>query len=329
MQNAEKFLLVMPDYSDFPKLFIKNLEQLGFRTSLITNGFPDYKYKGTERIVNFYRKTFFKDRSYKRKLIADFQKREFLRIAEELSADFNYILVIRPDVFPISFIKKLKTKTEKFIAYQWDGIEKFPEVKKYVSFFDSFFCFETVPGFDGIKQTTNFYFDFDNFKPTQIQIKRSQPVFYFVGLDWEIRRKKIEKFVTFAINNGFKLDFYLQEFEKNEHKNLNIHYLKNRITFAENIELVKNADLLLDFLDPRQVGLSIRFFEGLYYRKKIITDNVAIRNYDFYHSNNILIIENDDYSAVEEFVKKPYYELPEDIVRKYGFSEWIIRILND
>ena len=154
----------MPDYSDFPELFIRNLEKLGFQTSLITNKIPAYKYRGSERLVNFIRKTFLKDKSYKKKLIAQFEETEYSRITAGLDEMFDYIFVIRPDSFPTSFIEKLKDKTTKYIGYQWDGIEKFPEVKNYFSFFNTFFCFETVPGFSNVKKTTNFYFDFDNYK---------------------------------------------------------------------------------------------------------------------------------------------------------------------
>ena len=57
--RPKKILLVMPDYSDFPELFIRNLEKLGFQTSLTTNKIPAYKYRGSERLVNF-KEDFFK-----------------------------------------------------------------------------------------------------------------------------------------------------------------------------------------------------------------------------------------------------------------------------
>ncbi len=329
MQNSKTFLLVIPDYSDFPILFMKNLERSCFQATLVTDKLPDFKYQGTEKFQNFYRKTFLKDKNFKKDLVAVFRQKEFLKIANNLTQNFDYILVIRPDMFPISFIQKLKQQTSKLIAYQWDGIEKFPKVKAYFSLFDSFFCFENVSGFDNIKKTTNFYFDFDDFDVHQSNLKNISPVFYFVGLDWENRREKIDKFVAFANENSIFLDFYLQEFEKNKNKNPQITYIKNRITFAENIENVKKSDILLDFVDPRQVGLSIRFFEGIYYRKKVITDNLNVKIYDFYHPDNIFVLENDNYDLILEFIKKPYHNLPDEIINKYGFSEWIKNITKD
>lgn len=327
MENPKTFLLVMPDYSDFPELFMRNLEKSGFQASLITDKLPDFIYQGNERIVNFFRKTFLKDKNFKKNLVANFKQNEFLKIANDLNQEFDYILVIRPDEFPISFIEKLRNKTSKLIAYQWDGIEKFPAVKNYFSLFDSFFCFEKV-NVENVKEITNFYFDFDDFQSTQTIQKNTSPIFYFVGLDWENRREKINKFVQFAVESNFSINFYLQEFEKNENKNPNIKYIKTRITFAENLEFVQKSDILVDFVDPRQVGLSIRFFEGMYYKKKVITDNKMVKNYDFYHPNNIFVLEN-NYQDIHDFLKTPYYEISEEIVKKYGFSGWIRKIIKD
>ncbi|WHF51236.1 hypothetical protein QGN23_12465 [Chryseobacterium gotjawalense] len=328
MVTPKTFLLVMPDYSDFSELFMKNLEKSGFQASLITDKIPVFKYKGNQRLLNFFRKTFLKDKNFKKELVANFKQNEFLKLADDLKQNFDYVLVIRPDEFPIPFIEKFRNKTSKLIAYQWDGIEKFPEVKNYFSLFDSFFCFEEVKDVENVKKITNFYFDFDDFKSTQPIQKNMRPVFYFVGLDWENRRKKIDNFVQFAVENNISLNFYLQEFDKNENKNPNITYIKKRISFAENLEFVKKADVLLDFVDPRHDGLSIRFFEGMYYKKKVITDNKMVRNYEFYHPSNILVLEN-NYQDIDEFLKIPYYEISDKIVKKYGFSSWIKKIIKE
>ena len=92
---------------------------------------------------------------------------------------------------------------------------------------------------------------------------------------------------------------------------------------------MKKSDVLVDFLDPRHTGLSIRFFEGLYYKKKVITDNAAVKNYDFYHKDNIFVIENNNYDEIKNFLKTPYDDLPTEIVEKYGFRNWIQEIIKD
>jgi hypothetical protein len=42
---------------------------------------------------------------------------------------FDFALFIRPDYYPIHFIASLRNQCKKMMAYQWDGIHRFPEVK--------------------------------------------------------------------------------------------------------------------------------------------------------------------------------------------------------
>lgn len=327
MTKAKTFLLMMADYSDFPTLFAKNLEKEGFVPYVITDNIPDFKYKNRERYINFLKKTFQKNKEYKKNLVEQHRFLEYSNKINAIGTDLDYVLIIRPDLFPISVIQFLKKKTKKLIAYQWDGINKFPKIKDYFSLFDTFYCFEDVIGIENIRKINNFYFDYDHFDESQNTYNYDSPIFYFVGLDWENRREKINKFIRFTNNNNnYKIKFYIQEFEKNTNKNPSINYIKDRISFTENIELVKKSDILVDFLDPRHSGLSIRFFEGLYYKKKVITDNKMVKQYDFYHPNNIFVLENNNYNHIEDFLKVPYHEMSEEIVKKYGFSHWIKQI---
>lgn len=320
----KKFLLVMPDYSDFPQLFLRNLEKSGFSAKVMTENPTKFRYKGFEKIINFFRKTFLKDKNYKKKLATAYKLKEYHRIIDEIGEKLDYILVIRPDSFPIDVIRKLKEKTSKLIAYQWDGIEKFPEVKKYISFFDTFFCFDTEDEKQHVKPITNFYFDF---APAVYKTyNREKPRLYFVGLFWENREEKINRFIEEISKRNVELAFFIQYTEKSQITNPKITYIKDRITFADNLKNVEKADVLLDFVDPVHNGLSIRFFEALYYKKKVITDNIMVKKCDFYNPNNIFVIENNNYDAIDDFFKIPYHEIPDEIVEKYGFSSWIKRI---
>ncbi|MDR6546843.1 hypothetical protein J2810_002912 [Chryseobacterium rhizosphaerae] len=325
MVKPKTFLLMMPDYSDFPNLFLKNLEQEGFVPFLITDNPSKFKYKGNEKIVNFFQKTFFKNKDYKKKLVEEHKLKEYYRKIDEIEGKLDYSLVIRPDQFPISVIKELKKKTNKLIAYQWDGIEKFPKVKDYFSLFDTFFCFDSEDEKNKIKPITNFYFDC--IPPIYREFNHQKPQLYFVGLYWKNREEKIDRFIEKLSDKNVELNIFIQYYHKNEIKNPKIKYLKNRITFLENLRNVEKADVLLDFVDPVHNGLSIRFFEGMYYKKKVITDNIMVRNYDFYHPNNIFVLESDNYEKIDDFLKIPYQEISEEIVEKYGFSRWIKEII--
>lgn len=50
----------------------------------------------------------------------------------------------------------------------------------------------------------------------------------------------------------------------------------------------------IEIQHPSQKGLTTRAFESLGTKTKLITTNPAIRQYDFYNSNNILIIDRNN-----------------------------------
>ena len=324
MVIPKTFLLLSPDYSDFPQLFLRNLEKEGFSACVITDTPSKFKYQNNERVINFFKKTFLKNKEYKKELIAKHKLKEYFRRIAGIENDLDYVLVIRPDLFPISVIKALKKKTKKLIAYQWDGLEKFPEVKKYFPLFDSFFCFDVEDQENNIKSITNFYFDC--LRPTYKIFNHQKPRLYFVGLYWGNREEKIDRFIEAMSTKDVELSIFIQYYHQAEIKNPKIKYIKNRITFLENLKNVEEAEVLLDFVDPVHNGLSIRFFEAMYYKKKVITDNKMVRTYDFYHPDNIFVID-DNYGEIENFLKIPYCEIPLEIVEKYSFGSWIKRII--
>ncbi|MFP8893009.1 hypothetical protein [Chryseobacterium sp. EZn1] len=323
--KKRKFLLVMPDYSDFPKLFLENLEKEGFEPYLITDNVSGFKYKGCESIKNFFIKNILRNKEYKQYLIQKHFLDELNKNLSAITEELDYVLVIRPDNFPISFIKNLKSKTQRLIAYQWDGIEKFPEIRNYFNLFDIFFCFERVESQPNIQPITNFYFD--HLPSSEKKYNAEKPKLYFVGLYWKSREEKINRFIDEVSGLSIELSIFIQYFQEPETKNDKIQYIQNRISFRENLDLVKSSDILLDFVDPLHNGLSIRFFEGIYYKKKVITDNVTVKKYDFYHPDNIFVVENNNYKNIKQFLKKPYFTLSDDIVKKYGFSNWIKKII--
>ena len=92
--------------------------------------------------------------------------------------------------------------------------------------------------------------------------------------------------------------------------------------YDENIKQLQKSKCLIDIRFDYHQGLSFRFFEALYYKKKLITNNESVKKYDFYNDNNIFITDFENLDGIEEFLNKPYVEIDQKIVEKYGFSNW-------
>lgn len=84
---------------------------------------------------------------------------------------------------------------------------------------------------------------------------------------------------------------------------------------------------VLDSAQAGQLGLTIRVLEALGAKKKLITTNEDIVNYDFYRPENIYVYEGKiDLDNV--FFKSKYVELEEDIYKKYSLQSWLTEIID-
>ena len=77
-----------------------------------------------------------------------------------------------------------------------------------------------------------------------------------------------------------------------------------------------------------QTGLSFRFFEAMALKKKIITNNPTVKDYDFYTPENILVL-NEDFSNIDPaFFQSTYQELAPEIYKKYTIGTWVETVFN-
>ena len=65
----------------------------------------------------------------------------------------------------------------------------------------------------------------------------------------------------------------------------------------------------------------MRTIEMVGLRKKLITTNAEIVNYDFYDSSNICIINRNSPVLDQNFISVPYKELPDSIYQKYSLRQ--------
>ena len=87
---------------------------------------------------------------------------------------------------------------------------------------------------------------------------------------------------------------------------------------------LKKCKIVLDLQRPKQKGLSFRVFESLAFNKKLITLNKEILKYDFYNSQNILVIKDLKHIDIpNSFLKSDYKKVDNKILEKYHISKWV------
>lgn len=324
----KKIIIGVPGVLSLNEELIKNLEYCGYEVLDVSVSL-NYKYtRKYDRIKNFIRKVFFGDKSYKKTLRLKKNRTEFENKIRE-NAMFDYALIIRPDLYPIDFLHLIKEKSKKMIGYQWDGLNVFPEVYKYIPMFDRFFVFDKVDLKNNLLPVTNFYFDYDQ---DTGEIDKSNKSVYFVGSYHKNRIKLMKLIADVIIKAGFKSEinvFTCKEKIKNKYSQEGINFMKKYISFEENLQNVKKAEVLVDFLNNVHNGLSLRTFEALGYEKKLITNNPNVKEYDFYHENNIFVFDENNINEIQYFLLKPYVKIENSIKEKYGFSNWIKCVLDE
>lgn len=85
----------------------------------------------------------------------------------------------------------------------------------------------------------------------------------------------------------------------------------------------------LDIEHDQQTGLTIRTFEALGARKKLLTTNPDICNYDFYDPSNILVLDRRVPVFDPDFLTAPVRELPPNLRQRYSVNGWINEVLGE
>jgi hypothetical protein len=85
---------------------------------------------------------------------------------------------------------------------------------------------------------------------------------------------------------------------------------------------------VLDSAQDGQLGLTIRVLEAIGAKKKIITTNEDVINYDFYYPENIYVY-NGKMDLDNVFFKEEYKELDKEIYEKYSLRNWLKKIVEE
>ena len=79
----------------------------------------------------------------------------------------------------------------------------------------------------------------------------------------------------------------------------------------------------MDIMADNQNGLTLRPMEAMFFKKKLITNNADIINYNFYNSENIFILGQRPLEEIPAFLDEPVREVPEDILDEYRMENWL------
>ena len=248
------------------------------------------------------------------------------------SEHYSIILVIQGEGVTARTLVFLRSKypRARMIFYTWDSVGNKPFTKRNLSHYDRCSTFDSVdaekygmefrplffsPGFDRL-ENTDYTYDLsfigtahsDRYRVIQALAKQLPQdtksfIYLYLQAPWMYDLRSI---FTRTLAGSKRNEFRFEPLSKD---------VVQAIFFG--------SRAVVDIEHPSQRGATMRTFETLGSRRKMITTNASLRNYDFYNSQNILIIDRSNPVLDRDFLKTPYVHIPEKIRSRYSLRQWV------
>ena len=327
-----RLLLIMPRFFNYPEVITKELKEMGYEVDFwddrpSTSALVKATIRINKNIIYKYIENYFN---------------EIMKTVRTKKYDVVFLISGQSLSFSESMISELKScqSKAKFVLYQWDSQENFPYIKSIQKYFDECYSFDKrdvnenpdlifLPLFYskmyekiGEKISDDYKYDFcfvgtahpkkyKFIKKMSEQLKSVYPkqfIYFFfpsriVFIYRKIRNKELRK----AKYNEF-------HFEPLKGKEMN--------------DIYQNSRCVLDSAQDGQVGLTIRVIEAIGAKKKLITTNEDVVNYDFYCPENVYLY-NGKIDLENVFFKSKYKQIDKKIYERYSLENWLKIILED
>lgn len=232
------------------------------------------------------------------------------------------VLIIRPDFLSDFLLKKIKNRTYKFNSFYFDSIGHRPRKKDIIHFFDHIYSFDKVDIKKyGFEFCTNYIFDEVPFNENYNSL-----FFNISSNDDEYRFEKLEQLATYIKQRDWSHNFISVRGGKKIIKH-DLFTITNKIIPIEEVkDQLLNSKIIVEIQRQNQIGLSFRVFECLGFKRKLITTNKDIVNYDFYNPQNILVLDPENIHIPKSFVESPYVEVSQETLNHYRINNWVKRV---
>lgn len=252
---------------------------------------------------------------------------------------YDYILICQAEATPKWFLKDVKSMNPnaKLVLMLWDSIENKINTLEKLDLFDEVFSFDKKDC-DRLGLTFRpLFFDVE-----YERIAKEEPTLvydlFFVGTvhsdRYQILKEVKEQFEKNKLNVFYfmylpsKLMYYQRKLFTNEFNGSRM----NEFSFVgmpsdQLTAKLKQSRAVVDIQHPKQSGLTMRTIEMLGANKKMITTNKDIQNYDFYHPNNICVVDREKVAVPIEFMTAPFIPVDKDIKKRYSISYFVQDLL--
>ena len=327
-----KLLLIMPKFFDYPEIIVTELNEMGYEVDFFddrpsTNAWIKAAIRINKNLIGTYIKKYFES---------------VMKTVRNKKYDVVFLISGQSLSFNESMINEIRQcqKEAKFVLYQWDSQTNFPYIKQVQKYFDKCFSFdrrdiEETPSLKflplfyskkyeeiGKRNNTNFKYDF-----CFVGTAHPKKYKFIKMMSEQLKSVYPNQFIYFFFPSPI-VHFYrkIMNNELRKAKYNEFHYVP--LKGKDMNDVYEASRCVLDSAQDGQLGLTIRVLEALGAKKKLITTNEDIINYDFYQPENIYVYDG-KIDLKNIFFTHEYKEVSKEVYEKYSLRSWLKEILED
>lgn len=272
-------------------------------------------------------------------------KQHYAEILDQASTrQYDYMLVISPETMDVTFVRGFKAlcPNAKTVLYLWDSIVNKKNARALLEAFDKAVTFDPTDAAvdDRVSFLPLFFISrYDRRKLASSEGDNKSFNVAFIGTAHSDRYAIVNKILAgvgvSSLSNFVyfyspsKLLFFMKKILSSELRGISYSEVSfQSLSSQEIVNVFLQSKVVIDIEHPKQNGLTMRTIEMLGLQQKIITTNQSVRDYDFYHPNNVLIVERGDVHVPDGFMQSDYVTLSNKILDKYTLKEWLKNLLH-
>ncbi|SDX50577.1 hypothetical protein SAMN04515617_104166 [Collimonas sp. OK242] len=265
-------------------------------------------------------------------------------IKQAAAVAYDVVFVIKGEALPVGKIQALKQvlPQARFLYYTWDSLRNFKNSHEKLLYFDKVYSFDRFDSVDNehIRHLPLFY---SRAYETLGQLNQSKEKLdidlLFLGSIHSDRYLVVQKiwvaakalvpeirlFTHFFYQS--KWVFAIRKIMDRQFRGIPWSDVKwNSLNTQSTLELIGRSKILIDIHHPGQTGLTMRTIECLGAKRKLITTNSDVKIYDFYHPDNILVVDRMKPIIPDGFMRAAFHPIVESVYGKYSLREWLAEI---
>ncbi|MBE6718760.1 MAG: hypothetical protein E7574_05865 [Ruminococcaceae bacterium] len=259
-------------------------------------------------------------------------------IKENKDKQFEYVFVVKSESFGEKEVAMLREAypEAKLILYFWDSVANVPDGEKKIALYDRVLTFDPN---DSEKYNLPFLpVPYGKEYTKAKEIEKYEYDVAFIGTAHSVRPRVVKQIKEQCEQMGKKcftcfysphiFVYLLNRFTNKDYKYISRKEINFKsLSTQEVCDIYNSSRCVMDIEHPRQNGITTRPIEMLSMKKKIITTNPYVKQFDFYNENNFLIIDRNDPKIDKSFFETEYLPVDEEVLYKYSPKKFVETIL--